>query len=74
MPVERFKSKAAYRKNLAYRHLHGIPFRAVTVVVAGKPHRVKHSGRAVDSPLPKGAALTPKGKQRVARRRKERKR
>lgn len=42
MPVEHFKSKEAYRKNMAYRHMHGIPFKAKTAVVAGKPHKVKH--------------------------------
>lgn len=43
MPVEHFKSKEAERKNLAYRHMHGIPYTATTAVVAGKPHKVKHS-------------------------------
>ena len=44
MPVEHFKSKEAYRKNMAYRHMHGIPFTAKEVVVGGKEHAVKHSG------------------------------
>lgn len=44
MPVEHFKSKEAERKNLAYRHMHGIPYTATTAVVAGKAHKVKHSG------------------------------
>lgn len=43
MPVEHFKSKEAYRKNMAYRHIHGIPFTAKSVVVGGKSHEVKHS-------------------------------
>lgn len=43
MPVEHFKSKEAYRKNMAYRHMHGIPFTASRVVVGGKEHSVKHS-------------------------------
>lgn len=43
MPVEHFKSKEAYRKNMAYRHIHGIPFTAEKVVVGGKAHEVKHS-------------------------------
>jgi hypothetical protein len=43
MPTERFKSKEAYRKNLAYRHIHGIPMTATRVTVGGKTHRVKHS-------------------------------
>ena len=43
MPVEHFKSKEAYRKNMAYRHMHGIPFTASKVVVGGKAHEVQHS-------------------------------
>jgi hypothetical protein len=43
MPDEHFKSKEAYRKNLAYRHMHGIPFTATTAIVAGRAHKVKHS-------------------------------
>lgn len=43
MPVERFRSKEAERRNLAYRHIHGIPYTATTAVVAGKTHKVKHS-------------------------------
>lgn len=43
MPVEHFKSKEAEKRNLAYRHMHGIPYTATTAVVAGKAHKVKHS-------------------------------
>lgn len=43
MPVEHFRSKAAEMRNLAYRHIHGIPYTATTAVVAGKAHKVKHS-------------------------------
>lgn len=47
MPVERFRSKEAYRKNLAYRHIQGIPMTATTVCIGkGKSsscHRVQHS-------------------------------
>lgn len=43
MPVEHFKSKEAERKNLAYRHMHGIPYTATTAVVAGRSHKVKHT-------------------------------
>jgi hypothetical protein len=44
MPVEHFKSKEAYRKNLAYRHIHGIPMTASKVCLKGKGcHTVKHS-------------------------------
>jgi hypothetical protein len=45
VPVEKFRSKEAYRKNMAYRHIHGIPMNAKDVVVAGKKHKVKHSGK-----------------------------
>jgi hypothetical protein len=44
MPTEHFKSKEAYRKWSAYRHIHGIPAPNLkTAVVAGKAHEVKHS-------------------------------
>ena len=43
MPVEHFKSKEAYRRNLAYRHIHDIPMTASRVVVGGKSHKVDHS-------------------------------
>lgn len=43
MPVEHFSSRAKYLRNLAYRHIHGIPFKAKDVVVGGKKHKVKHS-------------------------------
>jgi hypothetical protein len=43
MPTEHFNSKEAYRRNMAYRHIHGIPFTASSVVVGGKEHAVKHS-------------------------------
>ena len=45
MPVEKFRSKEAYRKNMAYRHIHGIPMNAEVVVVGGRKHKVQHSGR-----------------------------
>ena len=48
MPTEHFKNKEAYRRNMAYRHIHGLPFRATNVVVGGRKHKVKHSGRKVD--------------------------
>jgi hypothetical protein len=44
MPVEHFKSKGAYNRWNAYRHIHGIPAPNLkTAVVAGVPHKVKHS-------------------------------
>lgn len=48
MPLEHFRSRESYRKNLAFRHIHRIPFRADEVEVAGRRHKVKHSGRAAD--------------------------
>lgn len=42
-PVEHFRSKEAERKNLAYRHIHGIPYTATSTVVAGHSHKVQHS-------------------------------
>jgi len=41
-----FSSKQAYRKWLAYGHIHGIFERTpghVKVYIRGKPHKVKHS-------------------------------
>jgi hypothetical protein len=44
MPTEHFKSKEAYRKWTAYRHIHGIAAPNLkTAIVAGKAHKVKHS-------------------------------
>jgi hypothetical protein len=44
MPTEHFKSKEAYRKWTAYRHIHGIPAPNLKkVVIKGKAHKVKHS-------------------------------
>lgn len=62
MPVERFKSKEAYRKNLAYRHIHNIPMTASEVVVGGKKHKVKHSKNA------KRRKIDAKQKRKVQRR------
>ena len=43
MPILHFKDKEAYRKNMAYRHIHDISDTASEVFVGGKEHRVKHS-------------------------------
>jgi len=44
MPTEHFRSKEAYRKFNAYRHIHGIPAPNLDrVVIKGKAHKVKHS-------------------------------
>jgi hypothetical protein len=46
VPTEHFRSKNAYRKWNAYRHIHGIPAPHLkTAVVAGKAHKVKHSDK-----------------------------
>jgi hypothetical protein len=45
MPTEHFKSAEKYRRYRAYTHIHGIPTHAQDVVVAGKKHKVKHSGK-----------------------------
>ncbi len=43
MPVEKFKSKKAYRKWTAYRHIHGIAAPHLKkVCIKGKCHEVKH--------------------------------
>ena len=44
MPVEHFKSKEAYRKWTAYRHIHGIAAPHLREVeIGGKRHKVEHS-------------------------------
>ena len=48
MPTEHFRSKEAMRRNLAYRHIHSIPYTASRVCVRDKSgrekcHRVQHS-------------------------------
>ncbi|MFZ3343320.1 MAG: hypothetical protein WA213_20755 [Terriglobales bacterium] len=44
MPVENFKSREAYRRWNAYRHVHGIPAPHLkTACIRGKCHQVKHS-------------------------------
>jgi hypothetical protein len=43
MPVEHFRSEGAYHRNLAYRHMHGIPMTAEKVCIKGKCHKVQHS-------------------------------
>lgn len=42
MPVEKFKSKEAYRKYRAYTHIHNIPTHASKVCIGKKCHKVKH--------------------------------
>lgn len=43
MPVLHFRNKEAYRKNMAYRHIHDLPDTASEVYAGGKEHKVKHS-------------------------------
>jgi hypothetical protein len=46
MPTEHFKSKKAYAKWNAYRHIHGIAAPGLkTAVIAGVAHKVKHSSK-----------------------------
>ena len=46
MPTENFKSKEAYRKWSAYRHIHGIDAPHLKrVCIKGKCHKVKHSDK-----------------------------
>jgi sRNA-binding protein len=63
MPVERFKSREAYRKNLAYRHIHGIPMTAERVVVGGRSHKVDHSRET-----PARKRINSRQRRKVARR------
>ena len=46
--VMNFRSKEAYRKWLAYGHIHGVFKKArghVRVKIRGRPHKVKHTRR-----------------------------
>jgi len=56
VPTEHFKSKEAYRKWTAYRHMHGIAAPNLkTAIVAGVAHKVQHSnGKRVSEALAKG--------------------
>lgn len=73
MPVEHFKSKEAERKNLAYRHMHGIPYTSTTACVAGKCHKVKHSKSKkrmkIDAKQRLKERKLGKGRKRTARKR-----
>lgn len=68
MPVEHFESKEAERKNLAYRHMHNIPYTATKAVVAGKEHTVKHTRGG------KRAKINAKQRRKTGRRKEGRKR
>lgn len=47
MPTEHFRSRAAMRRNLAWRHLHGEPVTAEEICVKGEGcHKVQHSKNA----------------------------
>lgn len=62
MPTEHFKSAEAYRKWTAYRHIHGIPAPHLqTAIVAGKPHRVKHSELSLPEIHARGARTNQQG-------------
>lgn len=43
MPVEHFRSKGAEMRNLAYRHIHGLPVTAKEICVGKKCHKVQRS-------------------------------
>lgn len=62
MLVEHFKSRAGYRRNLAYRHIHGIPMTATRVCIRGECHNVQHSRN------PKRRAIDARQRRKVARR------
>ena len=62
-PVEHFRSKEAYRRNLAYRHIHGIPMTASRVVVGGRSHKVDHSRET-----PARRRINARQRRKVARR------
>ncbi len=42
MPIHRFKSKEAYRRWIAYIHIHHIKRRHknAKIIIAGRPHKV----------------------------------
>ncbi len=68
MPTENFKSKGAYERWNAYRHMHGIPAPNLkTAVVAGVAHTVKHGAAQKTRPAKKKAAA--KGWQAFKKRR-----
>ncbi len=49
MPKKNFKSKVAYKKYLAYKHIHIGPSKhPFAVTIAGKPHRVSHKDKRGD--------------------------
>lgn len=62
MPVEKFRSKEAYLRNLSYRHMHGIPMTASKVCIKGSCHEVKHSKN------PEREKIDSAQKRKVARR------
>ena len=39
----KYKSKEAYRKATAYRHIHGIKSKSRKVTIAGHVHKVHHT-------------------------------
>lgn len=70
MPTEHFKSKKAYAKWNAYRHIHGVPAPNLkTAVVAGKAHKVKHGSlnKLKKLGMRKGATHK-RGKKKAAKR------
>lgn len=66
MPVEHFRSKEAERRNLAYRHMHGIPYTASRACVGRGKHVRCHEVEHSDSP--KRRAIDARQRRKVARR------
>lgn len=44
--LKHYKSKSAYMRANAYRHIHGIKGKARKVVIAGKVHKVKRTRKS----------------------------
>lgn len=62
MPIEHFKTKGDEMRNLAYRHMHGIPYTATGATVGGVYHKVQHSKN------PSRVKIDNKQREKVARR------
>lgn len=65
MPTENLRSDAAYRRNLAYRHIHRIPMTATRVCIHGEGcHKVNHRDSS-----PARKKIDARERRKVARRR-----
>lgn len=63
MPIEHFKTKGDEMRNLAYRHMNGIPYTATGATVGGVYHKVQHSKN------PSRVKIDNKQREKVARKR-----